>query len=201
MSERGGVSRHSSTEPTRGIGSRMPVDPTDLDLVERARSGDRAAFAALYDRHAKGVRNFVFHLGVRSDDLDDVQQEVFLVVLRSLDTFAARATFRTWLFGVAANAARAAGRRARSGGEAGETAVESNPSRGAEHAELTARLRGAIARLPEPQREAFVLHHVEGWNFADIAAALGAPEGTLRRRALEAREQLRICLAGVEVQP
>lgn len=177
----------------------MNEDTAERILVERAAAGDRAAFAALHAAHREGLRRFLFHLAVRPDDLDDAEQEVFLVTLRGLDTFAARSTFRTWIYGIAVNVARTIVRRARPQSEIEDMAIDSDPASVEEGRELAARLTRAIARLPEPQKEAFVLHHVEDWSFPEVSAALGVPEGTLRRRVFEARDSLRVWLEKREV--
>jgi len=177
----------------------MNEDTAERILVERAGAGDRAAFAALHAAHRDGLRRFLFHLAVRQDDLDDAEQEVFLVTLRGLDTYAAKSTFRTWIYGIAVNVARTIVRRARPQSEIEDVPVDSDPASVEEGRELAARLARAIARLPEPQKEAFVLHHVEGWSFPEVSTALGVPEGSLRRRVFEARASLRLWLEQREV--
>lgn len=177
----------------------MNEDTAERILVERAGAGDRAAFSALHAAHREGLRRFLFHLAVRQNDLDDAEQEVFLVTLRGLDTFAARSTFRTWIYGIAVNVARTMLRRQRPRVEIEDVPVDVDPAGVEEGRELADRLARAIARLPEPQKEAFVLHHVEDWSFPEVSAALGVPEGTLRRRVFEARASLRLWLERREV--
>lgn len=168
----------------------MNDDVDERALVVRAGAGDRRSFAALHASHADGVRGFLFHLGVRPHDLDDAEQEVFLVALSGLSTFAARSSFRTWLYGIAVNVARGAARKRGPVSEAPDLPIEHSPAEDAQRRELASTLAREIARLPDALREAFVLHHVEAWPAKDSSRALGIPEGTLRRRAFEARALL-----------
>lgn len=168
----------------------MNDDVDERVLVVRAGAGDRQSFAALHASHADGVRRFLLHLGVRPHDLDDAEQEVFLVALSGLSSFAARSTFRTWLYGIAVNVARGMARKHRVTEEPREHPHDDPPAAIAERGELAEALRREIARLSESLREAFVLHHVLEFPSSESSKTLGIPEGTLRRRALEAREIL-----------
>jgi RNA polymerase sigma factor (sigma-70 family) len=177
--------------------------------IERAVAGDPAAFDALLDRHLDPVRCFLQRLGVGSSDLDDATQETFVTAIEKLAHYRAESRFRTWLFGIAVHVARAAWRRraararANAPGETGEAvpepSCEAPPGAAIEGAELAATLTRLLRRLSEPLREAFVLRHVEELTAADAARVAGVPEGTLRRRAHEAREQLKVWLAAAEI--
>jgi RNA polymerase sigma-70 factor (ECF subfamily) len=182
---------------------REPEDPEatlEAHLLDAARRGDRDAFAALIDRHYEAVRAFLYRLGVRGGDIDDATQEVFLAVIRSLEDFKQQSRFRTWTFGVGVNVARKFLRRtsATSLVATDESAVDSDPARGIAASEVGEVVRKQLLLLPEPLREAFVLRHVEGLSAVAAAAALGIPEGTLRRHAFEAREQLRARCSALE---
>lgn len=172
-------------------------------LLEGAKSGDRAAFAALLDLHLEPLRRFLFRLGASDHELDDLTQEVFVVVIRGLQSFRREARFSTWLFGIAVNAFRAARRGAARGRStdtddeaAIATVIDPRPTaeERARDADESSRMRRALDGLPLALREAFVLRHVEEMEPASAAEVLGVPEGTLRRRVFEARERLRALL-------
>ncbi len=171
---------------------------TEEAWIERARRGDRDAFAALIDAHLPSVRRFLGRLGTSDDDLDDLTQEVFLTMLSSLGQFRAESKISTWLLGIAARAARRQrSRDARHPSHpiGGFEAVESLAAAGGDDAtevrDELARLRVGLERLSAPLREAFVLRHVEERSVAEAASILDVPEGTVRRRAHDARERLR----------
>lgn len=75
----------------------------DLDLVDAARAGDPAAFAALHDRHRNRVRRYLLSRLRDAAEADDVTQEVFLRVHRNLGRFEGRSSFSTWILGIARN--------------------------------------------------------------------------------------------------
>lgn len=91
----------------------VPAEPNDLTLVLAVRSGDEAAFTCLIDRyHASLVR--IATLFVRDYDIaEEVAQETWIGVLRGIDRFEGRSSFRTWLFSILTNQARRRGERER----------------------------------------------------------------------------------------
>lgn len=171
----------------------MPDDVDDATLVDRARSGDRDAYARLVDRHLGALRTFVWRLGVPPGDVDDLTQETLVTLVSALPDFRGAAAFRTFVFGIAVNVVRRArrGRRSLASLDGVDVAAPAESARGNEAAELASRLRTAIERLPDAQREAFVLRHVEDLPAADVARVLELPEGSVRRLVFEARERLK----------
>ena len=135
------------------------------------------------------------------DDADDAVQEGMLAAWRAIDRFDPARPFRPWLMRIVVNAALDARRRGkvRQAEPIAET-VESGglgPDRMAEAALLRARIDEGLAGLPERQRVALVLFDAEGWGHADIAAALGVPEGTVRSYVFHARRALRQSLGSL----
>lgn len=174
------------------------------DWIDRARRGDREAFAALVDRYLPPIRRFLVRLGACEPELDDLTQEVFLTMLSSLPEFRAESKMSTWLFGVAVRVARRQVAREAyrpMDGLEGEphvaAAAEADPS---ELRELSDRVRAGVGRLSPALREAFVLRHLEERSVAEAARILDVPEGTVRRRAHEAREQIRRLLIDEEAR-
>jgi RNA polymerase sigma-70 factor (ECF subfamily) len=169
----------------------------DRQLVQRCQAGDERAFERLFLRHRGSVARLVYRMQGPSAELDDLVQEVFLQVLRSLHGFRDEARFSTWLYRVALNVVlmhrRAAGRRPRLVDEAkAEPALDLAPSA---HETLEARRRiqafyALLARLSEKKRTVFVLHELEGLTPARIGEIVGAPVLTVRTRLFYARREL-----------
>jgi len=169
------------------------------DLVERAKNGDRAAFRELFRRHRADVARLVFRmLGTTSGgaDVEDLVQEVFLQVHRSLADFKGQAKFSTWLHRVTVNVVLMCRRAARSRPVFAGEVSETEPDRGLLPDEDTARkhrleaFRRVLDRLPEKKRTVFVLHEIEGLPPAEIATIVDAPVLTVRTRLFYARREI-----------
>jgi RNA polymerase sigma-70 factor (ECF subfamily) len=167
------------------------------DVVARAQRGDRAAFAELFRRHRGDVARLVFRMLGPSADSEDVVQEVFLQVHRSLAEFRGQAKFSTWLHRVTVNVVLMVRRAARSRPVfAGEAVADQEPDRGLlpdEDAARRARIeafRRLLDRLPEKKRTVFVLHEIEGLAPVEIAEIVDAPVLTVRTRLFYARREL-----------
>jgi RNA polymerase sigma-70 factor (ECF subfamily) len=81
---------------------------TEAELIARCRRGDAEAWDELFDRHYAAAGRFVFQLGhdFSREDVEEICQEVFLSVIRNLQSFHGGSQFQTWLFRIAANKAR-----------------------------------------------------------------------------------------------
>ena len=193
----------SRVVPIRRVAGR-PSEMSDEALVAACATGENAALGALYDRHVDAVRRFLARMsGTDERDLDDLVQATFETVPRAARRFGGESQVRTWLFGVANNVARhhvrsevrrkrlasafAEERPATQGGTADELLAR----------ERAARLRAAIAALPDKLREAFVLVYLEGIAGGEVATLLGVREGTIWKRLFQARARLRESLGGV----
>jgi RNA polymerase sigma-70 factor (ECF subfamily) len=172
---------------------------SDEALVAACATGETAALGALYDRHADGVRRFLYRLAGTDDrDLDDLVQATFVTVSRAARKFDGRSSVRTWLIGIANNTARHHVRseiRRRRLAEAAAASYPRTPS-----ADLTddmiarqrrERLSAAIAQLAPKFRDVFVLVYLEGLSGADAATVLDTREGTIWKRLHEARAKVR----------
>jgi RNA polymerase sigma factor (sigma-70 family) len=78
-------------------------DPTDAELLERARNGDRAALESLVLRHQAWIYNIAVRMVFRPHDAEEVTQQVLVKVISRLSTFKGESSFRTWLYRIAAN--------------------------------------------------------------------------------------------------
>jgi RNA polymerase sigma-70 factor (ECF subfamily) len=187
----------------------LAAEPSDETLAARAAAGDGSAFEAIVNRYQARV----FRLACRltSDaDAPDVLQDTFLQVFRYLPSFRGESQFGTWLYRIATNAAlmhrRACARRPAESldaflpqfdahgthlGTPAELQVASRADELLDQQLLAEKAREAIARLPDPYRDAFVLRDLEEMSTTEVARILGVEPATVRQRVHRARLMLR----------
>jgi RNA polymerase sigma-70 factor (ECF subfamily) len=166
------------------------------ELISRARAGDKAAFGLLFQRHRAEVARLVFRMVGPKAELEDLLQEVFLQVFRSLGDFRGDARFTTWLHRLTVNVVLMYRRAARSRpqltdelpAEAESPAV--HPDDDAIRRERIRAFYALLDRLPDKKRTVFVLHEIEGFAPAEIARIVEAPVLTVRTRLFYARRDL-----------
>jgi RNA polymerase sigma-70 factor (ECF subfamily) len=181
-----------------------PVDP----LVARLRAGDEAAFATVVRELHDTLRRLARTI-VKSEALaDEAIQDAWIGVLRGLDRFEGRSSFRTWVCSILVNRARTLAARDRrheaqteeelDGIDAIEARpvawADESPARLAERAELVAFVGEALERLPPRQRAVVMLRDVKAWDSDEVCAALGLSEGNQRVLLHRGRAQLRAML-------
>ncbi|PKQ16155.1 MAG: RNA polymerase sigma factor SigM [Actinobacteria bacterium HGW-Actinobacteria-7] len=163
----------------------------DPALVTVARAGDIAGFEALVRRHTRVVYAHALRFFGDSQMAEDVTQEVFIKVFRSLSSFDERARFTTWLYRITRNTCLdevRAGRRRPVPVDpldhdfAGEDLADS--------AALSATVELAMRALPPEDRDALSAVSVFGLTYIEAAAALGVPAGTVKSRVFRARRTL-----------
>jgi len=180
------------------------------DLITRAAGGDLAAFQALVERHRSMVYRVAYQFAGNHHDAEDIAQEVFIKVYRSLDKFRQDAQLSSWLYRIVMNACIDHRRRHAPAGSApfGEeaeqrllnTAEEApGPEACAYAGELGQVLELEINRLPPGQRIVFVMRHHQGLKLGEIADALGLAEGTVKRQLHAAIHRLRDALRQANV--
>lgn len=162
----------------------MPEDEIEA-IVDRARAGDEAAFAALYDVFAPRVYRF-FRFRVSSPEAaEDLMQRVFFKMIETLPTYQSRGLpFAAWIFRVARNAWIDENRTARTTVSMDQLEAEPAES-GDPHAHATASLDGemirrAIATLPKDQREVIECRFFAGLTPRETALLMGRSEGSVR---------------------
>ncbi|MBL8953944.1 MAG: RNA polymerase sigma factor [Myxococcaceae bacterium] len=168
--------------------------PSDEELMLRFCSGDESAFDALFERHAVAVHGFISRIVRDSDLANDLLQVTFLSVVRARNRFQPGALVKPWLFTIAGNAARDLLRhdkRAMGSVEERRQSRERSLEVAFPDPGLRRLLSNALAALSADQREAVLLHKVEGWSFSEIAAAAGITETAARIRAHRGYEKLR----------
>ena len=182
----------------------------DSDLVARAAAGDASAFHALVERHRAMVYRVAYQFAGNHHDAEDIAQDVFIKVYRSLDRFRYDAQLTSWLYRIVMNACIDHRRRHAPAGWAPFTedaelkmlnAPEEGP--GPEEAayglQLGEVLEAEIGRLPPGQRLVFTMRHHEGLKLCEIAEALGLAEGTVKRQLHAAVHRLRAALLAARV--
>ena len=175
---------------------------TDAELVEKALTGDRDAFAALVRRYQDYAYGPAVGVLANLELSQDVVQEAFLRAYRDLSKLKDRARFAGWLRGIVRHTAFRALREMNSVRALAEQFARSGvpmpqtprPDRAAEQAEAHQIVRSALSRLSAQNREAVSLHYVDGLSYADIAGFLGvtvtAVQGRLQRGRRELRKEL-----------
>jgi RNA polymerase sigma-70 factor (ECF subfamily) len=163
-----------------------------VELVIGAKSGRREDFAELVARFQHRI--FAQALGRSGDrgEAEEITQETFVRAWRKLDDLREPAAFAGWLGQIASRVAADRGRDLARRRELGEAAA--SPSIGdpaAEGDEGSPELWGAVDALPADQREAFLLVHLEGLSYREVADQLGVPVSTVEGRVYTAKKSLR----------
>jgi RNA polymerase sigma-70 factor, ECF subfamily len=172
----------------------------DRELVERAAAGSREAFDELVRRHQASIVSLARALTHGSADAEDIAQEVFVRVWRSLRGFRGESAFRTWLHRVAVNVIHSHhGRIARirrlfliPSAEADSDPIERAADSTDVESDVVMRdaIDKALGSLPEELRVAVTLRDVQGLDYREIANVLGVPIGTVESRIFRGRQRL-----------
>lgn len=171
--------------------------------VQRAREGDARAFQELFRNHRRDVARLVGRLLGPRPEVEDVLQEVFIQVFRSLPNFRGDARFTTWLHRVTVNVTlmhlRAARSRPRLGNELLDEPAAPEGDSPVDHAARNQRLRALykiLDTLSDKKRAVFILHDLDGVPAAQIAAMVDSPVLTVRTRLFYARREVYAAMAG-----
>jgi len=194
------------------------VGPTDGELVQRAREGDRDAFRQLVERYQRRIATLALGMLRNREDALDVVQETFTKAYQSLDRFKGDASFYTWTYRIAVNLCIDHQRREaklppaslepRQGGRAGERgedplgalpdpSEQGDPYQRTRDAEIAQGLRRAISELTPEHRAVILLREVDGLSYEEISHVLECPKGTVMSRLHYARRQLQERLRGL----
>ncbi len=172
----------------------MPPEEThDEELLKRAAMGSETAFAELYRRRQGEIYRFVLHMTGAGHVAEEVVQEVFLTVIRSMGSFdAARGSVQAWMYGIARRCVLRHAGRAQPTVPLDETAdaMPAESPADPERAESIESVRRAVTSLPQPFREAVVLCDLQELSYFEAAEAMGVPVGTVRSRLSRGRALL-----------
>lgn len=177
----------------------MEYADADTELIALCQQGDRQAFNRLVMQYQNLVYNFLYRLAHRSDNVEDLAQEVFIKVYRSIKKLKDRRQFKSWLHKIAVTVYIDEQRRQKKHHErfvADEQVVARQPDPGdspgqqLERAELQTQLQQAIDELPEEFKLAIVLREIQGLSYEEIARTLRCSIGTVRSRIFRGRQLL-----------
>jgi RNA polymerase sigma-70 factor (ECF subfamily) len=185
------------------------------ELVAPAAAGDRDAFEQLVEKYQDMVFSHALRMCGNRADAEDISQEVFIRLYRSLSTFRGEAALSTWIYSVTANLcidfARKSLRRrtwpfSAYENEEGELIFDlpdssSLPENVFEKIELASEIAEALMILKPAFRQIIVLRDINGLSYEEIAAALKIPVGTVRSRLARARAKLCDILKKAGISP
>jgi len=192
----------------RTSASSSPDLPSDDEVIDAIRAGDRDAFRVLVERYQGRAFRLALRILRDEDAARDAVQEALVKAYNNLAKFEKRSAFFTWLYRLVKNQCLDMLRRDRSSraleweegslAEAEASADATPQVAGVSFAPATETLRGqlreqidaAIAKLPEAARETLILREVEGLSYQEIAEAQGIPKGTVMSRLFYARKQM-----------
>jgi len=188
----------------------------DEQLLARFNGGDPTAFEVLLQRYRRPLYNFILRSVRERDRAEDLLQDVFVRVLQRSAEFKGEAKFSTWLYTIARNLCIDTSRKmvfrrhrsldAPSSSDEGEgpslldrvASGSAGVDRTAIGNELQDLIAVAVERLPEEQREVFLMREVQNLPFKDIADIVGVPENTVKSRMRYALERLQEALGEFE---
>ena len=178
----------------------------DAALARRIANGDRAAFAEFVDRYGPRIQSLARRYSSTHTDAEDLTQEIFLDLYRSIASFRGDAALSTWAYRVGLNhCLKHCSRRppetqgyeeALASAKAGERA---DPLRGAVASELKDKVQTALSDLTPEHRDVVILHELQELTYSECASILRIPVGTVKSRLFYAFRTLRGSLAAYVV--
>ena len=166
---------------------------TDGEVVRRDLDGETHLFEVLVRRYRTEFGRYATALVGDTDQAADAMQEAFIRAYRSLASCRDPGRVKAWFFRILTNQChdqRAKLRREVSL-DGQDAAARDRADAGVDRAELRSAIDGALAQLTPEQREAFVLRHVDGKSYEEMAALLGTGVDALKMRVYRARDSLR----------
>jgi len=173
-----------------------PVERTDAQVVRDVLAGDRDAYRLLVRRYGEVLHGHALRMTGSGDDAADLVQKALVKGYKKLSSCREPERVGAWLFRILANLCKDYARSPRRADIsvttlAGALVGRANPASDAEGAEIRAKVWGALDALTPEQREAFVLKHVEGRSYEEIAAVMDLSVASLKMRVHRAREALK----------
>jgi len=189
--------------------SRQVGDDPDPELIKRFLKGDEEAFNRLVLSYQNRVYGLCFRLTGSLDEAEDVAQEIFITVYKSLKNFRGDSRFSTWLYRITVNHCKNRmkylGRRGYFTSESMDQPLEVEDGELArqiqsedmdalsqmEQKEVQKLVQDKIQELDGEHREVILLRDMEGLSYEEISEILGLPEGTVKSRIHRARLELK----------
>ncbi len=175
-------------------------------LLEKSKAGDVEAFEKLIEIYQKKIFNLAYRMIGNFDDANDLAQETFIRVFRSIASFKGQSAFSTWIYRITTNVCLDELRKRKNKKEMSldaEIQLEDGemkrqimsddplPDEVAEREEIRSIVSGAIDSLPEDQRLVITLRDIQGLSYDEIADVLDCPSGTVKSRINRARQALK----------
>ncbi len=178
----------------------IPVAADANALIERCLKGDQIAWDAIVRMHWRKVFNVAYKFVGRHDEAEDLTQDIFLKIFKSLATFDRRANFQTWLISVSRNLCIDHYRSVRKERETidrdvnaddlSPSSADAGPLRLMERRDLAEQLRTALNQLAPALKQAVVMRDIQELSYQEIAEQLHLPEGTVKSRINRGRREL-----------
>src|SRR5205814_1405849 len=180
----------------------MSTEPGDAieALIQRCLQGDQVAWEQIVRQFWRKVFNVAYKFVGKHDEAEDLTQDIFLKIFKSLDTFDRRANFQTWLISISRNLCIDYYRSVRKERETIDRGVDANeltpastdpgPMAALEQRDRVTLLRHALAQLPDTLRTAVLMRDIQEMSYQEIADKLGLPEGTVKSRINRGRTEL-----------
>jgi len=181
-----------------------PGAPNSIDsieaLIQRCLKGDQLAWEAIVRQYRRKVFNVAYKFVGRHDEAEDLTQDVFLKIFKSLNTFDSRANFQTWLISVSRNLCIDHYRSVRKERETIDRDVDASElmpvskTQGQmammEQRDRVQLLKDAMSALPKTLRTAVLMRDIQELSYHEIAEKLHLPEGTVKSRINRGRNEL-----------
>ena len=169
-------------------------------LIQRCLKGDQLAWEAIVRQYRRKVFNVAYKFVGRHDEAEDLTQDIFLKIFKSLETFDRRANFQTWLISVSRNLCIDHYRSVRKERETIDRDIDAgalapiSKSQGQmammEQRDRVELLRAAMHALPKTLRTAVLMRDIQEMSYHEIAHKLRLPEGTVKSRINRGRNEL-----------
>jgi RNA polymerase sigma-70 factor, ECF subfamily len=180
----------------------MPSDSPDVieSLIQRCLNGDQLAWEQVVRQYWRKVFNVAYKFVGKHDEAEDLTQDIFLKIFKSLDTFDRRANFQTWLISVSRNLCIDHYRSVRKEretidrdvdtGELAPSSPQPGPIAALEQRDRVVLLKQALSALPDTLRTAVMMRDIQELSYQEIADRLRLPEGTVKSRINRGRTEL-----------
>ncbi|MEO7717640.1 MAG: RNA polymerase sigma factor [Capsulimonas sp.] len=174
----------------------------DQQLAGQAARGERAACAEILDRYGARLHRLARTYAAGEADAEDLTQEIFVQIFKSIGGYGGRASLSTWVYRVALNQCLKHKERRAPETVAYDDALASgpdhpgNPERWLSQRELSDQIQSALGTLTPQHRDIVELHEMHGLTYSECADILGIPLGTVKSRLSNAFRRLRESLGG-----
>lgn len=175
-------------------------------LIERSKNGDVSAFEMLIEAYQKKVFNLAYRIIGNYDDANDIAQEAFIRIFRSISGFRGQSSFSTWIYRITTNVCLDEIRKRKNksvqyldddiqtdDGKMQRQIISDDPlpEEIAERKELRAAINDSLGELKEEYRIIITLRDIQGMSYEEIAKVLDCPTGTVKSRINRARQALK----------